>query len=779
MKKLLILIIIVILLVAVGWFRPAFCNELDSLEMIQAKSGLDLNRYLMQKKDAGALNDSYKSPDFFDRGQAGSPSDISNSNSSSSSTIIVEKIEPVQPKSSGGLEPFGYDLFNGTSGMLSAPDVASADDYILGPGDDLIIYVWGKVEKEYDLTVDRQGRIFIPKVGELTAWGVTLADLELQLNQKLAAIYTDFKLSVSLGKIRSIRIYITGEAKKPGTYTVSSLTTLFNALYLAGGPNLRGSMRNIELIRDNKIEKTVDLYQFLLKGDSKSDVRLSSGDAIFIPVSGPQATIAGEVKRPAIYELLGGEKVSQLIDLAGGPTAEAYLDRISLERISENDERQAIDLNLNPKKGNKIDDFELVDGDKLKIFSCYEMKRNVVFIAGMVKHPGEIERTESTTMKDLINQAELLPENVYYDRANLFRRYPDRRTEIIPINLTEILDGSNNMILRDLDSLHIYSIDEVRRKKFVSINGEVAHPGEFPLYDKITLSDLIFLAGDLKKNAYQFGCELARTDTLGRVSVQQISLADSVTKNFLLEEDDRVFIRRIPDWSLHRTANLDGEVRFPGQYALLTRNETIYDLIQRAGGFTERAFPKGLVFQRPTIGHNLIKQNLPDIIANSQPLKEDSAGNIRQVEAVKFDIENMNRIIIDVEKIMATNGKKGNITMQNGDNIFVPEIPSGISVMGAVGANGTIKYESGKNVKYYISRAGNFTNQADKKGTKLIKADGRVFAGSGTLGKKIDLGDAVVVPAQIKKEHDWMKTMSASISIIGGILTSFFIIDRL
>lgn len=779
MKKLLILIIIVILLIAVSWFKPVFCDELDSLERIEAKSGFDLNRYILQKKDVGEINDSYVSPDFFNRGQPGALNNNSDNDSSAISTKMAEKIEPAQPKSSGALEPFGYDLFSGSSGMISAPDVASADDYILGPGDDLIIYVWGKVEKEYNLTVDRQGRIFIPKVGELTAWGITLSDLELQLNQKLTGIYTDFKLSVSLGKIRSIRIYITGEAKKPGTYTISSLTTLFNALYLAGGPNLRGSMRNIELIRNNKIEKTIDLYQFLLKGDSKSDVRLSSGDAIFIPVSGPQVTISGELKRPAIYELLGGEKVSQLINLAGGPTAEAYLDRIALERISENDDRKAIDLNLNPKKGNKIDDLELADGDKLKVFSCYEMKRNVVFIAGMVKHPGEIERTESTTIKDLVNQAELLPENVYYERANLFRRYPDRRTEIIPINLTEILDGRNNLILQDLDSIHVYSIDEVRRKKFVSINGEVAHPGEFPLYDKMTLADLIFLAGDLKKNAYQFGCELAQTDTLGTVSIQQISLADSVTRNFLLKEDDRVFIRRIPDWSLHRTINLEGEVRFPGQYALLSRNETIYDLIQRAGGFAERAFPKGLVFQRQTIGHNLIRRNLPDIISNSQPLEEDSAGNIRQADAMKFDIESMNRIIIDMEKIMETNGEKGNITLQNGDNIYVPEIPSGISVMGAVGANGTIKFESGKNVKYYISRAGNFTNQADKKGTRLIKADGRVFAGGGTLGKKIDVGDAVIVPTQIKKEHDWMRTMSASVSIIGGILTSFFIIDKL
>ncbi len=779
MKKLLILIIIVILLVAVSWFKPAFCDGLDTLKLIQGMSAVDLNDYIRQKNHTEPPKNSYASPDFLGNRPQILPDSAPKANPGAVSTESAAEKKSTPPESSGELKPFGYDLFDGTSGMLSAPEVTSADDYILGPGDNLIIYVWGKVEKEYNLNVDRQGRVFIPRVGELTTWGITLADFESQLNQKLETVYTDFKLSVSLGKIRSIRIYITGEAKKPGTYTVSSLTTLFNALYLAGGPNLRGSMRNIELIRDNRIEKSLDLYQFLLKGDSKTDVRLSSGDAIFIPVAGPQVAISGEVKRPAIYELLGGEKVSQLLSLAGGPTAEAYLDRVSLERISENDERIAVDLNLNPKKENCAEQFELADGDRLKVFSCYEMKRNVVFIAGMVKHPGEIERTDSTTLKYLIMQAELLPENVYYDRANLFRRFPDRRTEIIPIDLNEILNGRNNLILQDLDSLHVYSIDEVMRKKTVSINGEVSHPGEFPLYDNMTLSDLIFLAGDLKKNAYQFGCELARTDSLGRVSIQQIKLADSVTVNFPLEEDDRIFIRRIPDWTLHRMVNVEGEVLFPGQYALLSRNETIYDLILRAGGFTERAFPRGLVFHRQTISNRLAKQNLPEIIANSQPLEEDSSGNIRQVELTKFNLESMNRIVIDMDKIMSSSGEKGNITLQNGDNIFVPEIPSGIAVIGAVGANGTFKFESGKNVKYYIARAGSFTAQADKKASKLIKADGRVFAGSGTLGKKIDIGDAIVVPTRITKEHDWMRTLSTSASIIGGILTSAFIIDRL
>jgi protein involved in polysaccharide export with SLBB domain len=775
MRLLIILSIIVILLLAVSWFKPAYCNTLDSEQL--------LKEYLKRGKSTTSSTkseNSYTSPDIYGK-------DIKNQGiiPDSLAADSLEMPDKTMPPAYGrnvqsdSLMPFGYSLFEASSELSSTPDVADLADYILGPGDNIIIYLWGKVEKEFNLTVDRQGKVFIPKIGEIVVWGMTLSDFESKVNQQLSAIYSDFKSSVSLGKIRSIRIYLTGEVVKPGAYTVSSLTTLFNALYLAGGPNLRGSMRNIKLIRNNKTETSVDLYQFLLKGDSKSDVRLSSGDAIFIPVSGPRVSIRGEIKRPAIYEILGGEKISQLMELAGGTTAAAYLDHILLDRISPKDERVIIELNLNRNNGERIDDIELADGDNIKICSLYDMKRNLIAVAGMVKHPGEYERTDSTTLKDLIFKGELLPENVYMERANLFRRFPDNRVQVLPINLQDVLDGRYNMALQDMDSLHIYAIDEVKRKMYVYIDGEVNRPGQYPLYDNMTLGDLVFLAGDLKKNAYQMGVEMARTDSAGQVHLEYVDLSESRMKNYILQEDDRVFIRQMPDWFLHKKVSIEGEVKFPGAFALYSRNETIYDLIKRAGGFTDRAFPKGVIFQRQTVGESLIRRNVPEIIANSQPLEQDSTGQIRKMEVVNFKLERMNRIIIDMDKIIASDGKEGNITLQNGDYIFVPEIPSGISVMGAVGANGTIKFDDNQNVKYYIRRAGNFTNQADKNGTKLIKADGQAYSGGGTLGKKVEIGDAIVVPTEIRKEHDMLKTVSTAISILGGVMTSVFIITKL
>ncbi len=771
MKKILAVIILIIILVAIDWFKPAYCQSLYRAGYNEDDEKL-LEKYHKLQSQSTEEDITYKSPEIYlEPPKVLTPG---------GEPIVQSENSPLAEKKDAkpGLQPFGYDLFKAPSELTPPPEVADISDYILGPGDNIIIRLWGKVEKEYDLTVDREGKIFIPKLGETTVWGLSLDAFESKIRKRLSQFYTDFEISVSLGKIRSIRIYMTGEINKPGAYTVSSLTTLFNALYLAGGPNERSSLRNIKLIRNNKTVASVDLYQFLLKGDNSGDVRLSSGDAIFVPISGPRFSISGQVKRPGIYEIIGGEKVSQALELAGGPTAVAYLDRLMLDRISQDDEREVIDINLNPDNG-PIDDIELIDGDALTLFSIYDMTRNVVSVAGMVKHPGQFERTDSTTLKSILMQAELLPENVYYERANLFRRYADLRAEVIPINLNDVLDGRLDIELKDYDSLHVYGIDEVKRKKYVYIEGEVKKAGQFPLYDNMKVSDLIFLAGGLNKLAYNLNAELVHTDSTGKVHLASVDLTNSKSGQVFLQEDDLLFVRKKPDWFLHRMVTIEGEVKFPGRYTLKERNETLFDLIERTGGFTESAFPKGIIFRRTSIADALKRQNLDEIIANSQPLKEDSLGNVRKIEMISYSAENMNRIIIDMDKILSTKGAKGDVVLQNGDYIFIPEIPSGISVMGAVGANGTIKYISGKKVKYYIERAGNFTSQADKKGTRLIKADGRAFSKGGILGKTVDIGDAIVVPTYIKKDRDWLGTISTGVTIIGGLLTSAFIIARL
>ncbi|MFH2035651.1 MAG: SLBB domain-containing protein [Candidatus Zixiibacteriota bacterium] len=767
MRKGLLFSVFIIILIAVSWFSPARCQVPNNEELRQKYYELD--------KQKVASEENYDSPEIFgEMPKAVEPvsADVKNNGDDYDTELTGSSISEKR------LLPFGYDLFSSPSELTPPSDVADLSGYILGPGDNIIIYLWGKVEKQYNLTVDRQGKIFIPKIGEMIVWGLSLEEFESKCTKKLSQAYSDFKASVSLGKIRSIRIYMTGEVKKPGAYTVSSLTTMFNALYLAGGPNLRGTMREIKVLRNNEVIKTVDMYDFLLKGESQDDIRLASGDAIFIPVTGPRVTISGEIKRPGIYELRGGEKVSELIALAGGGTASAFMDRIMLDRISPNDEREVVDLNLGSESIAE-NDLILKDDDIITIYSIYEMRRNIVSIAGQVKHPGYFERNDSTTLKSIIEQSELLPENVYMARANLFRYHSDGRAEIIPIALKDIVAGNYDLSLQDKDSIYIYAIDEIERKNYVHISGEIKKPGKYSLFDNMTIKDLIFLAGNFNKEAFLSNVELARADLMGNTSIINIDLSNPIQAELELQEDDHIFVRRTPDWFKNRLVTIEGEVRFPGQYALMSKNETLMSMIKRAGGFTNDAFPRGTIFQRHSISEALQRQNLSQIISNSQPIKEDSLGNLRKVELLRFNPEDMNRIVIDMDRVIETDGKIGDIILQTDDYIFVPEIPSGISVMGAVGSNGTIKFESKRNVNYYIKRAGNFNSQADKKQTRLIKADGRVFAGSGTRNQVVEIGDAIVVPTEIKKEGNFMKTLTGTLSVIGGIATTVLIIGKL
>jgi protein involved in polysaccharide export with SLBB domain len=610
---------------------------------------------------------------------------------------------------------------------------------------------------------------------------MTLESFREQSRRKLSSVYSDFDLTVSLGKIRSIRIYLTGEVNRPGAYTVSSLTSLFNSLYLAGGPSDNGTMRNIKLMRNGKAVAVVDLYDFLLRGDNSLDVKLESGDAIFVPVTGPRAAIRGQVKRPAIYELKDGERMCDLLNLAGGATASAYLDRVMLERISAESEWEVVDLNLSQGLPEDSGNVLLADGDRITVYSIFDFKKNMVAVYGYVKHPGYYERNDSTRISSLIGRAQLQPYDVYYDRANLFRRYSDYRMEVIPVNIEKALAGdvSQDLLLQDRDSLHVYSVHDVTWDKYVSIAGEVKSPGTYPLYENMTARDLIFLAGSYNRSASRLQAELAHVDSLGDVSLEYVSLTDSALATTYLSEDDRVFIRQIPEWQLHRTVTLKGKVKYPGEYVLSSRNETLYELLQRAGGFAQNAFPQGLVFERETIGNNLERQRVPELVEKSSPIIQDSTGNLMRQMLFDYEPQSVNRIIIDMDGILATHGRNGDILLEPGDRIFVPAVPSGVTILGAVGANGTIKYTDRNSVKDYIERAGDFTPQADEKGTRLIRANGEVISGKHALGKKVELGDVIVVPTKIKREHDWGKTLTTVLTATTSVLTTVLIIDKL
>ena len=784
MKKLFFFILLIIILVSLSWFKPIWAQDLNSLSL---KEKAELLKKYKGKLPTPPSKNYYQSADFFKTSD--SPQLKNDSTGKFSGKEILGIKHTSQSQTIGSLKklpdfqdllPFGMELFQGGNQNDIPTDIPSASDYILGPGDNVIIYLWGRAEKEYNLTLDREGKIFIPQVGEIVCWGLNLDQLTKRAKEQFSKVFSEFDLTVSLGKIRSIRIYIAGEVKKPGAYTVSSLTSLFNALYLAGGPNERGSMRTIKLMRQGKPKAIVDLYNLLLKGDNTSDVRLQTGDVIFVPVAGPQVAIRGKVKRSAIYELKGGETTLDILKLAGNATPEAYLERVMMERISKDNEWKVIDLNLD-QQSDKVDNIKLVDGDRLTVYSIFDAKKNIVAVFGHVKHPGYYERNDSTYVSDLIKLAQLRPYDVYFGRADLFRRYPDRRIEDIPIDLKSIVAGDKkaDVLLSDKDSLYIYSINEVEWKKYVYVEGEVKKPGRYPLYKDMTVQDLIFLAGSFTQGAYRHQGEIARLDSAANVSLIYLSLDDSHDKKRLLQEDDHLYIRQIPEWQLNRSVSLEGEIRYPGKYTLSSRNETLYHLLQRAGGFTEIAFPKGIVLERQSIDDNLNRMKVAETIKRSNPVREDSLGNIIKNDLVEYNPRSINRIVIDMNKILSTKGKEGDIVLKPNDKIFVPSIPSGISVIGAVGVNGTIKYTNNENVKYYIKRAGNFVRQSDKKETRLIRATGEVLSGHGVLGKKVELGDVIIVPAKIEKQRNLLKNFTTALGAATSVLTSVYIVSKL
>jgi protein involved in polysaccharide export with SLBB domain len=780
MKKALWIVGFVIILVYINWISDGLAQTTpDQLQSYQ--------ELLKQKQQPpGADPGVYQTPSLYDGAEVSAGDSLLARHRQTAGPIEsnVPDNRTGQPSSDQRLvlpnkesvPRFGDNLFSNPQVGEINP-AAVPEGYLLGPGDNVIISLWGRVDQEWNLTVDREGKVFIPKVGEITAWGLTLGQFADRLDAHLSKVYTGYERKVTLGKIRTIKVFVYGEVQAPGGYAVSALSTLFNCLYMAGGPTDRGSFRQIKLIRD-QATAPIDLYDFLISGNKQCDQPLQSGDVIFVPLAGPQAVIRGEVRRPGVYELLGGEKVSDLMALAGGPTAEAYTGRLMLDRVDTNDTRTVVDLDFG---GPEREDPLLADGDDLSVFSIYQRHDNIVWINGMIKHPGAFERTDSMRVADLIDQGQLLPSNVYRDRADLYRHLPDGRVEIVAVNLDSALAGNrqHDILLADLDSLQIYNTDDVERDRYVYIDGMVRNPGKFPLYEKMTVADLIFLAGNLKENAYTLEAELARIDSAGVTDLVRIPVTEmNDGRGVFLQENDHLFIRMIPGYELHRMVTIEGEVRFPGKYSLTHRNETLWELLNRAGGFTDKAFPIGTVFRRGGIIDDLQRKGIENIIETSQPLMADSTGLLMPLPALDIQPAGMDRIVIDMKTLMKTDGREGDFALQTGDQIYVPEIPTGISVLGEVCANGTIKYRPDKKVNYYLEQAGGFTRRADKGEVRLVKANGRVYSDD-VQGRHVDLGDVIVIPPEIKKERDWLKYLTAGLSVLTGVATTMLLVDRL
>jgi polysaccharide export outer membrane protein len=778
MRKILSLFVITILGYSLGYGQLSAQQE----EM--------LKKYMREQKPQNAVDavEKYSSPELYERPEdsivtpaAAAPSGIRPD--SIRQPAVAEDTIPVEQS----LQVFGHDIFK-DAGMDFPPNLFTLPpaDYTLGPGDNIIIYLWGRVNQEFDLTVDRAGKVFVPKVGDIVAVGCTLEQFKSNVNSNLNTIYSDYEISVSLGKLREIRIFIFGEVINPGSYSVSPLATLLHGLYMAHGITETGSLRNIKLIRRNGKEIPCDLYDLLLDGDTDGDIKLLSGDVIFVPVCGPRVSVYGEVKRPAIYELRGTEDIDDLLEMAGGGNPTAYTEKITLDRVGANDGRVLYNIDLKDTTSCANASMKLRDGDIIRIPSIYEFHENKVHLLGNVKHPGTFAVVDSMTVGDLLSYGEQLREKTYMARADLYRLNADGSFSVIPINLGGVIEGNSEVDIRlqPFDSLVVFSQEQIVRKKYVSIEGEVRNPGKYVLYKDMKLSDLIFQAGSLTKQAFLLRAEIARINPGKPVYSLYANLEDILVSRIdesdvILKEDDYVFIRQIPNWRPVPVVKIEGDVYFPGKYPINHENEKLSSLIYRAGGLTPTAFPKGTIFLRKSIEAEVSRRNISQIIENTSESKFDSLGN--ELLSIKTDLNlsELNRIIIDLPAILDNPNGPEDIQLSDCDYIYIPATPSGVQVIGAVASNGTITYIKDKKGRYYLEQAGGMTPNAAKSEVRLVKANGSVIYGSRALGERIELGDAIVVPTEIKRQRDWGKILTSSATVISSLATTLLLIDRI
>jgi polysaccharide export outer membrane protein len=729
------------------------------------------------------------------------------------------------------LRQFGYDFFQkGPSAFIPETVVPVGPDYIIGPDDRFTINLWGKAEETYLGTVSRDGTITLPRLGTVDVGGLTFSELKSFLLQKFKEYYTDFEMSITMDALRTIEVFIIGELDTPGTYSLNALSTGVSALFASGGPNKSGSLRNIKVLDSEDVVKTIDLYEFFIKGAKANDVRLQQGYTVFIPVIGPIIGIAGQVKRPAIYEMKGEQTIGEIIELAGGVLPTGHLQHVVVERIIAHERRIIKSFNLDPsyEKSSLNLETPVQDGDVIKVYPVYKRMEQVVYLEGHVKYPREYEWKQGMRLSDIISSFDCLRPEPYLPQAEIIRLMPpDLHPEIIEFDLGALLEGNKeqNLTLQDQDRIKVYGIWEKSDIPEVTISGALRNPGTYRLYKGMTIRDLIFQAGNVTDRAYMDNAELTRivqgsagTDTIKLTFSPQRALEGDIGDNIVLQKDDYVQIREKPKYAqaLARRMFLEGEFMFPGTYSF-SEGERLSSVIERAGGLTEEAYPSGAVFLRDSVKEiqrerrrEYISKLEEDILTLSTysaetALDASQAALLQQTLSAKKELvqklkasEPTGRMVIKISDIVLMPSSDYDVALKPGDRLIVGKKPDSVNVMGEVYNPNALLVEKGRDVRYYLSLVGGPTDTADKKQLYIVKADGTVISkkqekfglfnwdmlkNRWTWGSfnsiELDPGDTIIVPKKIEK-IGWLKYTKDvtgilyEIAVAAGVLHEIF-----
>lgn len=633
---------------------------------------------------------------------------------------------------STAIQQFGYNLFTRSPSTFAPVDkVPVGPDYVIGPGDELRITIWGNIEGQWSTIVDRDGNITLPKVGILGVTGLTFQELKDTLHKQFAKYYTNFEMNVSMGNLRTIRVYLVGNAIRPGSYTISSLSTLVNALFESGGPSKKGTMRDIQLKRRGKTVARFDIYDFLLKGDKTKDIRLMPEDVIFVPPVGPLVAIAGNIKNPAIYELKGESKLSDVLSMAGGLTATAFKGRVQVQRIENHKFRTIFEGDLIDIERHLEKDFVVQDGDLVKVFAVVDTK-NTIMISGPVANPGEYGITPGVTrIRDVV----ALSGGVLY--------YASKDAELTRVRVTQSGPQTERL-----------SIDLSK-----AIHGDPQH-------------------------------------------------------NITMEINDYLFVRSVPEWQLYRTVTVGGEVKYPGVYTV-QKGERLSSLLERAGGYTDKAYLRGAMFTRERV-RELQQKNLEEIsvrlereLLSAGASQISAATSKEEIEAKRVEYEQKQRFIDSLKRLKANGrftirlahlrllkGSEYDIELEEGDILYIPTANNVVSVAGSTMFQGSFIYSENLSYKDYIEMSGGYTRNADESNIFILKADGSAMkpkssifwnsnrsrwelASFGETIKEVEPGDTVVVPEKIERVA-WLRDIKditqilANVALTAGVFKALY-----
>lgn len=651
---------------------------------------------------------------------------------------------------------FGRNIF--TNEKLSFEpntNMATPENYRLGPGDEIIVDIWGASENIIKKEISPDGSINIPGLGIIYLNGMNIADAKEFLRGELGKIYSDEanKIQVTLGKTRSIRINVMGEVMVPGTYTLSGFASVFHALYSAGGVTDLGSLRNIKVARNGKTVAEVDVYEYIMQGKTSDDINLLEGDVVIVPTYDAIVKVDGKVKRPMKYEMKENETVSTLLKYAGFFAPNAYKNSV---RVIRQDGRE---YSVATVERENFGSFKVMDGDVVTADSIIGRFSNRLEIKGAVYRPGVYEYCENiNTVKKLLQQADGLLGEAFTNRAVLYRQRENLTSEVLPVDVEGILDGTaEDVELRKNDILYIPSIYDIKNIGNVYISGEVMKPGKYPYADNMTLEDIVITAGGLKDAASLVRVDISRRmkDNKGTHAIDTVGenfsfgLKDGFIVDgepgFILEPFDQVFVRRSPGYSEQKNVVVNGEILYEGEYSLNYKNERLSSLIKRAGGLTSFGYARGAKLTRVANEHEIKRmQNVIDMMRKE--LGESLA------KSLMLELDSVFTVGIDLEEALKNPGSNADIVLREGDVISIPEMISTVKINGAVMMPNTVTYQKGKNVRYYLNQAGGYSQNAKKTKKFIIYMNGEVTKVK-SRSHKVEPGCEIVVPNKVKQNR--------------------------